>query len=358
MKLRDWALTSFFALALAVSHSQLSVTGDFANDTIEIGGEVDFTLVIRAGKDKKIFAIPRSFVDTIYSALQTFNSTASDTSSALKPMVADFDLMGLGLWQDNDGRELFQGDELVWQTDDSGHDIVYENTFRFRFWDPGEILLLLPPVFYMEGGTSQKFYDGGSALIFVAPPAGLEGVDQDSLSMAPIKPILNEFKDLTDYLIYIYTLGGLLFISLLYWFFRKKSRKSEESEVLKVPEVFVPAHEKALLGLRSLKEQELWQKGQIKKYQSGLTFIIREYLENRFEVEALEMTTDEITKRLQKGILKEENIHSLRHILQVADLVKFARATPEISVHDQFMQEAIAFVHTTRKEVKTEERHD
>jgi len=42
--------------------------------------------------------------------------------------------------------------------------------------------------------------------------------------------------------------------------------------------------------------------------------------------------------------------------LQVADLVKFAKATPENNIHDQFMNEAVEFVKKTKiEEVEDEE---
>ncbi len=54
-----------------------------------------------------------------------------------------------------------------------------------------------------------------------------------------------------------------------------------------------PAHVIALRDLERLMSEKLWEKGEIKAYYTRLTEILRQYLENRFSVYSLEMTTDE-----------------------------------------------------------------
>ncbi|MEL6122304.1 MAG: hypothetical protein AAFR14_01180, partial [Bacteroidota bacterium] len=65
------------------------------------------------------------------------------------------------------------------------------------------------------------------------------------------------------------------------------------------------------------------------------------------EVQALESTTDEIVLAVQTEI-ESTDVISLKRILQVADLVKFARATPEENIHESFMNEAVDFVQRTK----------
>ena len=77
--------------------------------------------------------------------------------------------------------------------------------------------------------------------------------------------------------------------------------------------------------------------------------IIREYLENRYDVPALESTTEEIVQNISKANLNMSDVDSLKRILQVADLVKFAKAKPDESIHESFMNEAEGFVKRTKK---------
>ena len=100
----------------------------------------------------------------------------------------------------------------------------------------------------------------------------------------------------------------------------------------------------ALKKLNTLEDKELWQKGEVKEYQSELTFIIREYLEKRFHVNALEMTTDEI----MRAVPEEVNPDNLKNILQIADMVKFAKANPPADIHSRFMDMAYELVRSTQ----------
>lgn len=104
----------------------------------------------------------------------------------------------------------------------------------------------------------------------------------------------------------------------------------------------------ALQKLAHLGDEKLWQKGEVKKYQSELTYIIREYLEGRYSIAALESTTSEIIGQLKSTLTDPSHQSSLQRILQVADLVKFAKAKPEEEVHASFLEEAEGFVHATK----------
>ncbi|MEZ5049976.1 MAG: hypothetical protein R2766_10040 [Saprospiraceae bacterium] len=97
-----------------------------------------------------------------------------------------------------------------------------------------------------------------------------------------------------------------------------------------------------------MNNKQLWQRGEIKEYQSELTHVIRQYLEDRYDVNALEMTTNEILKSLSKKDFEAIYNEDLREILTVADLVKFAKATPEENIHQKFMDKSVDFVNNTK----------
>jgi len=135
---------------------------------------------------------------------------------------------------------------------------------------------------------------------------------------------------------------------------KRKKRATQEKVII---EIARPAHEIAQEKLDTLKEKALWQQGQIKEYQSELTHIIREYLENRFEIRALESTTDEIARDLKDKGLDDGDKKKLSDILQIADLVKFAKAKPDVNIHDEFFNDAVDFVLRT-KEIKQEKNEE
>ncbi len=109
-----------------------------------------------------------------------------------------------------------------------------------------------------------------------------------------------------------------------------------------------PAHVIAFRDLEKLRDEQLWQKGAVKLYYSRLTEILRQYLENRYGVYSLEMTTSETLEALLRtGFKKDELYTSLKTILNGSDLVKFAKYKPETVENDIHFHNSWAFVEAT-----------
>lgn len=138
-------------------------------------------------------------------------------------------------------------------------------------------------------------------------------------------------------------LGLLLVIVLIgIWFYFKKRKKAVAIVVEVKP--MVPAHVQALSKLSSLRDKKLWQQDEVKQYHSELTDIIREFLEKRYKIRAMEQTSDEIFSGLRHLEINEENRNQLRQMLMLADLVKFAKQKPLATDNEQSMDNAIGFV--------------
>jgi len=129
-------------------------------------------------------------------------------------------------------------------------------------------------------------------------------------------------------------------------FFRKFRRHDSVEEVLVIPE---PAHIIAFRDLEKLRAEKLWQKGEIKQYYTRLTEILRQYLENRFNVCSLELTTNETLEALiLTGFRKNTDYNKLKAVLTGADMVKFAKYNPEPVENESFFQDAWDFISVTR----------
>ena len=87
--------------------------------------------------------------------------------------------------------------------------------------------------------------------------------------------------------------------------------------------------------------------GNEKEYYTQLTDVLREYMYRRFGFNAAEMTTSEIVDELLK-IKDKESIKELKEILEVADLVKFAKLHPTVHENERNMLNAIEFVNATK----------
>lgn len=90
-----------------------------------------------------------------------------------------------------------------------------------------------------------------------------------------------------------------------------------------------PAHELALEALRALEATPLLERGQVKEYHIQVSEIVRTYVERRFRVDALEMTTLEVLSGLERVGVDQSLRDGLKRFLDQCDLVKFAKVRPD-----------------------------
>lgn len=136
--------------------------------------------------------------------------------------------------------------------------------------------------------------------------------------------------------------------SLVYLFIWHRRKKRMQPKAIYVPRnQMLPPHRIALDELERLKTKKLWQQGKIKEYHTELTEIIRRYIEQRFTLSALEMTTFEILDSLDRTNLTSANREKLERILTLADFVKFAKWQPQADHHERSFVNAMDFVRET-----------
>jgi hypothetical protein len=141
-------------------------------------------------------------------------------------------------------------------------------------------------------------------------------------------------------------LGILLLIILIVYIIK---RLKEQKPLIPARISIEPPHITALRNLDQLKDEKLWQQGQVKLYYTRLTDIIRLYIEGRFAVQAMEQTSDEILASLKKMSIDDESCFSaLKELLSLADLVKFAKALPLPDENESNILNAYLFVNHTK----------
>ncbi len=162
-------------------------------------------------------------------------------------------------------------------------------------------------------------------------------VDTLKQGLFPIKAVKKQpiiFDDYKNYLWIGLAILALLIFLLWYFVFRKK-----KEEVI-VPSI--PPYQLAVERLSVLDSKKLWQNNKVKQYYIELTDILRSYVENEYNIPALESTTDELIASINDFNktsdinLPKETVKSLQKLLQEADLVKFAKFKPlqdEIATH-------------------------
>jgi|TARA_B100000959_G_scaffold107128_1_gene112959 hypothetical protein len=146
---------------------------------------------------------------------------------------------------------------------------------------------------------------------------------------------------------------GILIITLIIYLLKKYVfTKKKKDEKIK-PRVVIPSDIIALNELAILKNKELWKNGKLKQYHSEISEILRTYLEDRFQILALELPTYDILQNLKNKNLQKENLTMLSAILQRADLAKYAKSKPTDSENTESMDLSVNFVKNTKvKEVE------
>lgn len=142
---------------------------------------------------------------------------------------------------------------------------------------------------------------------------------------------------------------GLAVIGLIIfviWYIRK--RKKNQPIFTRKPKPQLPPGLLAIQKLEELRLAKVWQQGKLKKYHTQLTDIVREYFKGRYHFDALEMTSDEIMENLQNLNKNKEANEKMRSVLQLADLVKFAKAHPTPLENDLSLNHVIDFVNETK----------
>lgn len=152
-------------------------------------------------------------------------------------------------------------------------------------------------------------------------------------------------------------IGGVLLIAIIgflvyYFFFRKKDEPLFTARRKEI----VPPHVQALNDLDKLKKKKLWQDGKTKAYFTELTDIFRVYLDGRFDIDAMEMTSDEIRENI-RNIKEIDQIlfTKISETLSTSDLVKFAKMQSLPEDNEKGLENIKVFVEQTMKAIEKEQ---
>lgn len=208
---------------------------------------------------------------------------------------------------------------------------------KITSWEPG-FIAIAPAPFLMVVNGDTSLVESEPLLLHVQAPELAE--DATPFDIKPIFKVPVTLAEILPWLLIV------IFAVIAGWMIRRYLRKRKQApakeSIWEKPDI--PAHIAAISSLESLKNKKLWQNGWVKLYHSELTFILRMYLEKRFGLIALEMTSAEILQAIPGHVEEEEQIESLRYILDLADLVKFAKFNPEPQQNEECMELAFDFV--------------
>ena len=99
--------------------------------------------------------------------------------------------------------------------------------------------------------------------------------------------------------------------------------------------------------LEKYRGNKLWAADKQKTFYSGITDAVREYIDERYGVAAMEMTTAEIFKGLDDTDIPAELKAELRELFERADFVKFAKYVASDVDNAKALPVAVRFVTST-----------
>lgn len=137
---------------------------------------------------------------------------------------------------------------------------------------------------------------------------------------------------------------GAIVLGLIIILVRKYLLKRKQKIIPEKPRIVRPAHEVAMEALKELQAAQLWQSGNHKGYHSALSDILRTFIENRWQVMAMEMTTDDILNNSLIHQLESLPVEQLKNTLELSDRVKFAKWVPIAHENEESLRLAFKFV--------------
>lgn len=157
---------------------------------------------------------------------------------------------------------------------------------------------------------------------------------------------------------WIWVVCGLVLIGIVIYITWYISRRYEKQPLFQAPKIVLTIDQIAIKKLNELLAKNLWQNGDVKTFYIELTDILREYLEKRYIIQALEQTTEEIFTSLKHKQLPADARKKLKDILVLADLVKFAKEKPVGPENETSMAGAISFIEQTKEQIKPDDKKE
>jgi hypothetical protein len=229
--------------------------------------------------------------------------------------------------------------------------ITLSKSIYITSFDSGKYVL--PPLKFSQLSDSTPLFTQAVPLI-------VNSVAVDTtLAIKDIKPLYEENYSFLDWIkdnaMWIAIGWAVVAIIVIVLYYMRK-RMNKIPEVIEEVKPVLPAHVIAFEKLDKLKEEKLWQNNMYKQYYISLSEIIREYIENRFKLQALEQTSDEILIGFRSVAIDAESMERLKQILLLSDLVKFAKEQPIANENEMSLNNAYDFINGTKKEEETQQQ--
>ena len=320
MKLLRYIIIYVSALlvgGMAVAQSTPTFTSHISADTVMIGDRVTLTIEVDAD-------VMQNIVFPTFDFTQNIPEGAEQQEPSIE-VINDF------------------APDTIRQ---EGRRVLLRKRYEMAVYDEGIYKLGRAQALYLDKNIVDTLFAEREEELFVKTFQ----IDSTMTTVRDLKPQMTlklRFAEFGGYL-GIALAVALLLTGVIYLLVRYLHKRGKHLSDLFKPAPPVPAHIMAIEALEKLRNEKLWQNNKHKLYYSGLSDILRTYLAGRFEVGAMEMTTDEISDALREVDIEHKSKMDLLSVLRDADLVKFAKATPEANDNELAYDKAFYFVENTK----------
>ena len=226
---------------------------------------------------------------------------------------------------------------------------ILQQTITITAFDSGSYAFPSIPIFDLDSNivaqTNPLFFEVST--VAVDTTAAIKDIKDISIMYFSLHELWLYVK---EYALFI--VAGLLVIGLIIyavWRYIKKKQAQKPAPVVK-PIPKIKPHITALKALEKLRQKKLWEQGKTKEYYSELIDIMRIYINEQWNIDAMEMVTSEIIEALQTTEIHQEVLKKLHQSCTIADLVKFAKYAPLPTDHDLTFKNCKEFVERTAKD--------
>lgn len=226
--------------------------------------------------------------------------------------------------------------------------IINKSEYVITTFTTGEYVIPPITINYTDPKGEKKQIKSEPLFIWVKSVGASESDKED---IRGLKPPIDVSGGYWAYLLILPILALLTAGGFLYY-----RQKAKGLALPKIPEELLkPAWEVAILELDSLRNSDILEKKQIKKYFIILSDIIRKYIERRYEIPALDRTTEEIRVEIKRTKLDQKVSELIYNLLAFCDLVKFAKYIPSTDQIEKSLSDAYSIVNLTKEEEVKEE---
>ena len=240
-------------------------------------------------------------------------------------------------------------DKRDFQTTDSKGGNIYKSECTITSFLDG--VLEIPEIYARVNDDKSSYYTNHTYLIVNSVPIDTANLKNIKI-YNPIWEVELTWEDYRDtvYLSFLLVVLALLLAWIVVRFIKNKP-------IIRIVRIKPkkPSHFTALQKMEDIKgDTALHNDESVKDYYTRLTDTLREYMQSRYEFNATDMTTPEIIDNLLRFNDKDA-IREVQELLEVADLVKFAKFVPTQYENDANLHNAVDFVNAT-KNIEEENR--